>query len=407
MTNQIATPERSAESRNPNEVSGYDRPAALAAMILMTNLGAVTMLLTPALVGGYIGSGWIGQAEASTLTATELTGMSVAVVLTSLVLSRIDRRLFLATGLLFTALGHFSSALATAYPLLLASRAVAGIGVGITYAIAVAAVSRTRAPDRSFGLAITANQLTVTLILWILSWRSLGQGYSGAMYVLLVFTVLTGLGGWWFPRSSSEPASLAVNARMKPSSSRLASIIGLTGMFLFLIGIGGVWPFVGEIARAHGIGSDAVGYALAASGFGGIGGGLLVSLIGLRFGRTLPIIVGTLGLATAMLVLNAVSDRIGLSVCAISFMAFWIFCVPYYLGVLSTADSDGRLAVLSSAAMPFGLAAGQAISNALIAGRSNSVQVMVSSLFLLMALAMTLMSASMVRKVAGKRMSGI
>jgi predicted MFS family arabinose efflux permease len=392
-------PQQPAEDSSTVDVAGYDRPKALVAMISMTNLGAMTMLLTPALVADYIRSGWIGKSEASSLTATELTGMSIAVVLTSLVISRIDRKLALAIGLFIAAAAQLSSALATTYHVLLASRAIAGFGVGLTYAIAVAAVSRTRVPDRNFGLAITTNQLAVTLMLWIFSWRALGQGYRGAMYVLFIFTVLTALGIWWFPRRASKGALHPANSHDAPSSSGIAGGLVLLGMFLFLVGIGGVWPFVSEIAHAHGIGSDAVAFALATSGLGGIGGGLLVSLIGLRYGRIMPLILGTLVLATAMLALTGIGNRIELTVCATSIMALWIFCVPYYLGVLSTADTAGRFAVLSSGAMPFGLAAGQAMANEFVAGRSYSTQVIGASLLLLTALAITLVSARMVRKV--------
>lgn len=406
MTNEIAISNQATENSGSNKVSAYDRPVSLAAMISMTNLGAMTMLLTPALVAGYLSSGWISKAEASSLTAIELTGMSAAVVLTSLAISRIDRRLFLSAGLLIAALGHFSSALATTYHFLLASRAIAGVGIGITYAIAVAAVARTRTPDRSFGFAITANQLSVTLVLWVLSWRSWGQGHSGAMYVLLGFTLLTSCGIWWFPGGKSGAKSAGEIARQK-SVSGIAGTLGLLGMFLFLLGIGGVWPFVGEIARANRIGPEAVGYALATAGFGGIGGGLLVSLIGLRFGRVWPIILGTSALATAILALTQAADPIALAICATSIMVFWIFCVPFYLGVLSTADLEGRFAVLSSAAMPFGLAAGQALANALNAERGYSLHVFVSTILLLAAVAVTLVSANMTRKGTVRKVAEI
>lgn len=401
-TNQIAIPEPSAENDDSCEVRGYGRPASLAAMISMTNLGAMTMLLTPALVAGYISSGRLGQAQASSLTATELTCMSVAVVLTTFVISRIDRKRFLAWGLLIAALGHLSSALAPSYHLLLASRALAGAGVGISYAIAVAALSRTREPDRSFGLAITTNQLTVTLVLWILSLHFVGKGYVGGMYVLLGVTLVTACGIFWFPRDTTEVAAPDMIASGERSTSAIAGVLGLLGMFLFLIAIGGVWPFVSEIAGARGIASEDIAYALRAAGFGGIGGGITVSLVGLRFGRSLPTIVGTLGMATTMLTLCFISNRVELAICVSLIMMFWIFSIPYYLGTLSIADLEGRFAMLSSGAMPFGLAAGQAIASMLNAEKNYSIQVTMSSLVIVTALMATLASARMTRKVSAR-----
>jgi MFS transporter, DHA1 family, inner membrane transport protein len=403
-TNQIAIP---AENDGPTDARGYDRPTPLAAMISMTNLGAMTMLLTPALVAGYISSGTLGQAQASSLTATELAGMSAAVVLTTLVISRIDRKRFLAWGLLIAAVGHLSSALAPTYHLLLASRALAGVGIGISYAIAVAALSRTREPDRNFGLAITTNQLTVTLIMWILSLHFVGNGYIGGMYVLFGVTLVTACGIFWFPRDTTESLAPKMIVSGERSTSAIAGILGLLGMFLFLIAIGGVWPFVSGIASSHGIFPNDIAYALRAAGFGGIGGGLLVALVGLRFGRALPTIVGTLGIAAAMLALCFISNRVELAICVSSIMLLWIFSIPYYLGTLSSADVEGRFAMLSSGAMPFGLAAGQAIASTLNGGKNYSMQVTISSLIIVAALIVTLASARMTRKVHVREAGGV
>jgi MFS transporter, DHA1 family, inner membrane transport protein len=130
-------------------------------------------------------------------------------------------------------------------------------------------------------------------------------------------------------------------------------VLGLIGMFLFLVAVGEVWPMVGPIAQSHGVGAAAVGSALAIAGLAGIGAGLLVSLIGSRFGRLMPLIVGTLGLACAMLTLLVASDGRSLVLSTSLIMFFWIFSIPYYLGSQSALDPSGRLAVLSSAMMPF------------------------------------------------------
>jgi MFS transporter, DHA1 family, inner membrane transport protein len=370
--------------------SRYNGLPAIASMVAMSNLGALTMLMTPAFIAGYLSSGRLSNTEASTLTSVELAGMTVAVILTSFVIARVDRRACLAAGLLIAALGHLASILVVSYPVLVVVRTLAGVGVGIAYTVAVAALSATRLPDRNFGIAITSNQLSVTLLLALLSWLGLDQGYRVVIGVVLGFTLLMGLGVGWFPRGA--PLRAAANAGMgtQASSSTLPGVLGLVGMFLFLVAVGEVWPIVGPIAQSHGIGSAAVGSALAIAGLAGISAGLLVSLIGSRFGRLVPLIVGTVGLACAMLTLLIASDGKSLVMSTSLIMFFWIFSIQYYLGSQSALDPSGRLAVLSSAMMPFGLAAGQAMANSMTASTAYSSTIMGSAVTFGLALATTL-----------------
>ena len=51
---------------------------------------------------------------------------------------------------------------------------------------------------------------------------------------------------------------------------------------------------------------------------------------------------------------------------AFSLIFFWAFNIPYYLGLLSELDPTGRLAVATSAMIPFGMAAGQAAAGPVI-----------------------------------------
>jgi MFS transporter, DHA1 family, inner membrane transport protein len=370
--------------------SRYNGLPSIASMVAMSNLGALTMLMTPALIAGYLSSSQLSNTQASTLTSVELAGMTVAVILTSLVIARVDRRVCLALGLLIAALGHLASILVVSYPMLIIVRTLAGAGVGIAYTVAVAALSATRLPDRNFGIAITSNQLSVTLLLALLSWLGLDQGYRVVIGVVLAFTLLMGLGIGWFPRVAPVRAAAGSDKGTQASSSTLPGVLGLVGMFLFLVAVGEVWPIVGPIAQTHGIGAAAVGSALAIAGLAGIGAGLLVSLIGSRFGRLVPLIVGTVGLACAMLTLLVASDGRSLVTSTSLIMFFWIFSIPYYLGSQSALDPSGRLAVLSSAMMPFGLAAGQGLANSMTSGTGYSSTILSSVLFFGLALGTTL-----------------
>ena len=60
--------------------SRYNGLPSIASMVAMSNLGALTMLMTPAFIAGYLSSGRLSNTQASTLTSVELAGMTVAVI---------------------------------------------------------------------------------------------------------------------------------------------------------------------------------------------------------------------------------------------------------------------------------------------------------------------------------------
>jgi len=373
-------------SRDPP--APYNRPSAIAAMVMMTNLGPLTMLMTPAMIVSYTGNGHFSAGQAAALTSAELAAMTAVMLLTSPIIHRIDRRRWVALGLFMAASAHLASICVSAYPLLLAIRFVAGAGIGVAYTVAVAALSATAQPDRNFGVSVTANQLAATAVLATCSWVGLNHGHGPTLAVVLVLTLLTALGIPWFPRRAPALATAkgsdGVAAR---SAGMIPGLIGLGGMSLFLLGVGVVWPVVGLIAQSHGIASRTVGSALALAGLGGIVAGLLVSALGARLNRIIALAIGSFGIAAGVLLLLVSYDGWALMAVAPIIMFFWMFNIPYYLGAMSVLDGSGRLAVVGSAMAPLGLAAGQAITATIVHGSNYTPMIAISAALFIAALA--------------------
>ncbi|WP_191969508.1 MFS transporter [Neorhizobium galegae] len=365
----------------------YNRTPAITAMVVMTNLGPLTMLMTPAMIVSYTGTGHFSAGQAATLTSAELAAMTAVMLLTSSVIHRIDRRRWVALGLLLAASAHLASIFVTAYPLLLAIRFVAGAGIGVAYTVAVAALSATAQPDRNFGVSVTANQLAATAVLTTCSWVGLNHGHGPTLAVVFVFTLLTALGIPWFPRRAPALAMAEDSGDVAARATGIVpGLIGLGGMSLFLLGVGMVWPVVGLIAQSHGIASSTVGSALALAGLGGITAGLLVSALGARLGRIIALAIGSSGIAAGVLLLLVAYDGWTLIMVAPIIMFFWMFDIPYYLGAMSVLDGSGRLAVVGSATAPLGLAAGQAITATIVHGSNYTPVIAVSATLFVVAL---------------------
>src|SRR3546814_3131125 len=74
--------------------------------------------------------------------------------------------------------------------------------------------------------------------------------------------------------------------------------------------------------------------------FGGIAAGFSAALLGLRCGRRLPLIIGTLALVLSSI--GLVSDTANYSLCAILFLFSWVFVTSYFMGTVAAVEDGGR-----------------------------------------------------------------
>src|SRR3546814_2661127 len=112
--------------------------------------------------------------------------------------------------------------------------------------------------------------------------------------------------------------------------------------------------FMGALGSARGISSEAISTDLAMATFGGIAAGFSAALLGLRCGRRLPLIIGTLALVLSSI--GLVSDTANYSLCAILFLFSWVFVTSYFMGTVAAVEDGGRAAVFIPAAQLGGLA---------------------------------------------------
>ena len=74
--------------------------------------------------------------------------------------------------------------------------------------------------------------------------------------------------------------------------------------------------------------------------------------------------IGALGFAAAVFGLIL---PLSFALIAVAATFFWAFGIPFYFGTMAGLDPTGRLTVLTTAMIPFGIAAGQLITATLTA----------------------------------------
>ncbi len=336
--------------------------ADLCRVALLTNPGAAVGVIVPTVVNMFTAGGRFSLATASLLGAAELAGLTVALLLGPLFVNRYDRRWTAALAIGLAIVGQALSLSAMSAPVVGALRLFAGIGEGGLYAVAVAHLAATAAPDRAFGLMLTANHVVGALLLATIAWLSGAYPAQAAIAVVIVFQLLTATLIGKLPR---RPARAAARHRPSGAGGAVApAVLGLLGMLLLAGGFGVVWPLIGQIAKARGVSPHAVALAFSLAGAVGLLPGMLVTALGLRVGRVLPLSIGSLAFAAA---LSLPTFDVPFMVPTLLIMFFWTFSIPYYLGLVAAVDRSGRLTVLTTAMLPFGIAVGQALAGQIVA----------------------------------------
>ena len=137
-------------------------------LALLTNPGAVIGALMPTFVDAFVARG-LEAGAAARLGSIELFSMAVTLVLAPLVVNRWDRRILGLCAIVIGATGQLGTIWADDPIVMGALRMMAGAGEGALYAVAVAAISSTSAPDRAFGVAVASNLIATTALLALCS----------------------------------------------------------------------------------------------------------------------------------------------------------------------------------------------------------------------------------------------
>ena len=359
-----------------------------AVAILTVGLAAgAAIVVLPGVLSVLVASGVATTPQASRIGAFELAGIAIFVFGSGFLLNRFDRRAVALVSVLAIAVLQLISAWSQSVDSLCITRLFLGLAEGSLIATITAAIASSTHPERLFGLWFSLNLIVSASFYAALPiLMSVGRG-KAVMSALAGLAVVAGSGLPWFPHPDAWSSKTAVSAPATRTADILSipTILAMSASLALFIGIGAVWPLMGQIGQAHNVGINVVTGALSAASVAGVVSGLIVSWLGVRVGRTIPLIIGTLGLSTAMILLLPTSADIFV-LAAVSFMAWWICNGTYYLGVLSVLDRSGRLTAITFGMQFLGLTVGQFLSAFLLRAGSYRQLIVVSASLSLLAL---------------------
>jgi MFS family permease len=142
--------------------------------------------------------------------------------------------------------------------------------------------------------------------------------------------------------------------------------MAFVGMFLYSAAEQALWNFAYNLPIEAGVDPTIAAQILGFTVFVGLAGGAIAAVIGVRFGRILPIVAGCLLSVSGRWLYISSASSLTLFFGALLWVTGFYFVSPYQIGLVAAADRTRRAAVAIAGAANFGYAVGPGLAGRII-----------------------------------------
>ena len=329
----------------------------VATSIIMGLALILMFLLLPLLVGAVAEHIDITDQQLGWLASADLVGFFVAATAFVFFARKINWR-WTAAGLLaaLIALNFLSITYKDQIGTFLLLRFLNGLTQGGLAGIFAAHISDTLFPERYYGLYFAGQTILAAFFLYLLppyiadmaSPAPVIHAQSLTALLALIMVVL------FMPQRGKDRSQEIVTAN---TAGFILPLIGIIGLLTFFIAQGGTWAYVERIGNAFGLEATFVGKALSISMAGSFIGAMMATIIDVKWGRALPLIITLIGQLVCLWCLFNYGHRNTPFLLSITlFSTFWAFANPYLFGTLIVVDSSGRTILFANPIFALGIA---------------------------------------------------
>lgn len=295
--------------------------------------------------------------QIGTIATFETLSISVASIILSRIVNRLDRRKIFITAAILVILGNILTILSPTLNYVILARVISGLGSGAIVATVVATIARGSNAQMTFALLNSGVGVMGVLLPFCLPIIIASNGMNGAYSFHLFISLFTFLFISFLTLSSDADD----NQNTVSSYKGYAGWASMMGTSLIFLGHAGIFAFSAKIGATLGISVIQVGYVFMAGGLLTIFGPLLAGFIGQRFGSLFPcLILITILLVTGIILANVTSALIFFIVVPLCGMIPMIL-TPFFLGGMAKLDPSGSLAAAHPAFSTMGGAAGPVV----------------------------------------------
>jgi MFS family permease len=342
-----------------------------------SGIGYLGSAAAPVIVNALIDVG-LDYKQAGDLGTIELSALALAAALITPYVAIVSHRKLAIVGVLMAALGLVISALSVGYTPMIVGRIATGVGSGLAISGANAAVAAREDAERIFAIIWTMGGAITASLAMFLPRVVEGGKYPFGFGALLLLALVALPCIFWLPHKPVAIAQPATESAASPASlsersgSDLKTAFGplvlmtFAGMFLYSAAEQALWNFAYNLPIEAGVDATLAAQILAFASMMGLAGGAVAALLGVRFGRTFPIVLGCLlSVSGRWLYISSASSSTLLFGTLLWGVGFY-FVSPYQIGLVAAVDRKGRAAVASAAAFNFGYAVGPGLAGRIL-----------------------------------------
>jgi predicted MFS family arabinose efflux permease len=301
----------------------------------------------PLLVDGFVQLAHFDVQSAGLCITAEMLGQAVGAAGALAMVRRAGSRQVVIAALVLIILGNALTISGySSFRWLLALRAVAGIGCGLTV-VCIGLLAATKQADRNFAIFNAATVVSGAALAAAAPTLFRIFGVGGIFAVIAGATTLCLCMIRAIPRSYQERTP----HEGKASPSGVPFVQGTltcTMTVAYFVSLSMFWSYAGDIGAGHHMGVEAVSSAVAqASLVGGLGGSAVAILVAKRLPRMFTITVSAIGGAASTWAAIGVLNPVAFSIILTVFVFFWNVLYPIQMGLFSQVDPTGRLAMLA------------------------------------------------------------
>jgi predicted MFS family arabinose efflux permease len=368
--------------------STLNQSSVLAAILysIVATAGLFYVNLGGAFLSAFVDGLGVERDVAGYIVSANKYGAAFGALIATFIVKRVEWRKVIR--LLFMALIAFDL-ISTQFSnpqTLIILRFIHGTIGGLSVGIGLSIIARTYNPDKIFGMLLVVQYSFGSLGIWLVPRLVDSFGYSAAFGTLISFTLMTLLILPFVPNVESPSKSDNTTSGLFQIPMTMMLFFVLCALFLFQAANMGVADYAFELGKDIGLSNIEISNILTLANIISISGGLLVYIIGTKFGRTIPLIIG-ISVATIFTYLLHYSDNTNIYFIANTFTGIaWGFTIPYLLGLCATFDFHGQMAALAGFVSKMGLASGPLVGSLFIISNGFSYIINLATIALLIAL---------------------
>ena len=338
--------------------------STLAAVMyaILATAGLFYVNLGGAFLSAFVDGLGVGRDEAGLIVSANKYGAAAGALIATFLVKNIPWRKAAAVLLVLMMIVDIISSQITSADNLIAIRFLHGTIGGISVGIGLSVIARTINPDKIFGMLLVVQYSFGSVGIWTVPRLVESFGHMAVFGVLMLFSLMTLL---ILPFIPNVREAKSTNNPFKINFSFLL-VLALGALFLFQASNMGVADYAFELGKDIGLVNTEISNLLTVANIISISGGLLVYVIGTKYGRTIPLFLGVTVSAIFTFLLHY-SENITIYFIANTVTGIaWAFVIPYILGLCASFDSHGQMAALAGFVSKVGLATGPLVGSMFI-----------------------------------------